>query len=66
MNDIDYDILKRVAELQRELDRIYAATLDITDPLLLAVSCEINDLVVEYLRQQPIVVEPPESLANDS
>ncbi len=66
MNDVNDGILKRVSELQRELDRIYAATLDIADPLLLAVSRELNELIVEYLRRQPIVVEPPESMANDS
>ncbi len=64
MTDTDHSILQRVTELQRELDRIYASTLDINHPDLLAVSREINELVVEYLRNH-LVAPPPEQMAND-
>jgi hypothetical protein len=65
MNDEDDRILQRVSALQREMDSLYAATLDTKNPRLVAVSSEISGLLVEYLRRQSFIAQPPESLPHD-
>ncbi|PSR28402.1 MAG: hypothetical protein C7B47_04325 [Sulfobacillus thermosulfidooxidans] len=58
-------ILDRISKLKRELDRIYASTLDIYNRDLMAVSHEVDQLLVRYLRRQPLVAEQAERMAGD-
>ncbi len=65
MNERDDRIWQRVSALQREMDSLYAATLDIKNPRLVAVSSEISGLWVEYLRRQSFIAQPPEPLPHN-
>ncbi|WP_053960264.1 hypothetical protein [Sulfobacillus thermosulfidooxidans] len=58
-------ILDRIAKLKRELDRIYARTLDIYNRDLIAVSNEVDQLLVRYLRREPLIADETESMASD-
>lgn len=54
MKEEEKDILDRIAKLKSELDRIYATTGDINSRDLVAISNEVDRLLVRYLRRQSV------------